>query len=45
MAVTIRGRTATKKFFLALAAYVVAIIFLLPYLEMVVVAGRPARSF
>jgi multiple sugar transport system permease protein len=37
-----RGRTATKKFFLALAAYVIAIIFLLPYLEMIVVAGRPA---
>ncbi|HEX4402533.1 MAG TPA: carbohydrate ABC transporter permease [Galbitalea sp.] len=38
------GRTATKKFFLALGAFAVAVIFLLPYLEMVVVAARPANE-
>jgi multiple sugar transport system permease protein len=33
-----------KKLVIALGAYIVAIIFLLPYLEMVVVAGRPAKE-
>ncbi|HEY1530574.1 MAG TPA: carbohydrate ABC transporter permease [Galbitalea sp.] len=38
------GSTFTKKFVLTLAAYVVALLFLLPYLEMVVVAARPANE-
>ena len=38
------GAASAKKLILALAAYIVAILFLLPYLEMVVVAGRPAKE-
>lgn len=47
-AVNSRRRRASvaspKRLFLALAAFAVAIVFLLPYLEMVVVAGRPAKE-
>jgi multiple sugar transport system permease protein len=38
------GSTFTKKFVLTLSAYVVALVFILPYLEMVVVAARPAKE-
>jgi multiple sugar transport system permease protein len=34
----------TRKTVLALAAYLVALVFLLPYIEMVIVAARPARE-
>ena len=34
----------TKKTVLALAAYLVAVVFLLPYVEMVIVAARPAKE-
>ena len=38
------GAASAKKLILALAAYIVAILFLLPYVEMVIVAGRPAKE-
>lgn len=38
------GRWSTKKFVLAIAAYLIALIFLLPYIEMVIAAVRPKNE-
>jgi multiple sugar transport system permease protein len=38
------GLAITRKTVLALGAYLVAIVFLLPYIEMVIVAARPAKE-
>jgi multiple sugar transport system permease protein len=39
-----RARRPLRTWFIAGAAYIVAILFLLPYLEMLVIAGRPSNE-